>query len=344
MPMAVVAIFAGSSAAAAGSAPGVSLAATTAPIAGTAASTSLYGDTSVTTSNGVAWTLEVSWEQAVSGVPPVLGIGLMRTIPAGGTELHIWSFQVTAATLKFNAKTGVGKLNIGAQAKPVAKVDLAFKETSSKAATCASGSETVYSGTLKGKVSLVTGLAGGGTVGGSAVSFTAGTPEIIVDSSCSPAPANECLGLSGFVSDTDATSTFGAGFWGTEEGVALDSVDIESETALSAPAKATRLDAAEQAAAAPTYDSTTKVLSVTTSTSGFITGSATLSGGTVNTTTSTCSFGGKTYTRTATSDTNADYTSPAGKAISAKTSLSGTLTVPDSTGTASYEVVTSKVT
>jgi hypothetical protein len=305
---------------------------------------SLSGGTSVTTSDGVPWTLGVSWDG--SGATPILGIGLIRTISTGGTgyELHVWSFQVTAATLKFNATTGVGKLNIASQAKPVAKVDLKFKETSSTPATCASGSETIYSGTLNGKVSLVTGLTGGGTVGGSALNFTVGTPEIIVDSSCLPPPANECLGLSGFVSGTDTTSTLGAGFWGTIEGVTDDSVDIETQTALSAPANATRLDAAEQDAAAPTYDSKTKVLSVTTSTSGFVTGSATLSGGTTSTTTSTCSFGAKTYTLTATSDSDANYASPAGKAISAKTSLSGTMTVPDSTGVASYEIVTSKLT
>jgi hypothetical protein len=338
-PMVAAAVFAGSAVVGVLSAPGVSLA--------TTPSTLSLGNagTSVTTSNGMTWTLVVGWDQVIAGEAPSMSIGLERTVTAGGTgyEIHDWNFQPTTATLKFNATTGVGTLNTGTQTNPVAKVDLAFKATSNKAATCTTGSEKVYSGTLKGKLTLVTGLTGGGTVGGTSLSFTLATPDITVDSACVPPATNDCLASSAFISSTDVTSPLAGGLWGNFGGQSFAAVSVETETALKAPKDATRIDGAEVDAAAPKYDATTKVFSVTTSASGIVTGSATLSGGTVKKVKTTCSFGGKTYKVTASNDQDANYSSPAGKAITADTSLSGTLTVANATGTGDFDIETSKV-
>jgi hypothetical protein len=338
-PIVAVAVFAGGSVSAVLSAPGVSLA--------TTPSTLSLGDagTSVTTSNGMSWTLAVGWDQVISGETPTMSIILERTVTTGGTgyEIHDWNFQPTASTLKFNATTGVGTLNTGTQTNPVAKVDLAFKATSNKAATCTTGSEKVYSGTLKGKLTLVTGLTGGGTVGGTSLNFTVATPEITVDSGCVPPATNDCLATSAFISSTDLSTPIAGGLWGSFAGQSFASATVETQTTLTAPKGATRLDGAEVDAAAPKYNAKTKVFSVTTSTSGIVTGTATLSGGTVKKVKSTCSFGGKTYKLTETGDQNANYSSPAGKSISADTSLSGTMTVPNATGTGDYDIVTSKV-
>ncbi|MGD0085357.1 MAG: hypothetical protein ABSD78_19535 [Acidimicrobiales bacterium] len=193
--------------------------------------------TSVKTSNGVTWTLVVGWDQVESTEPPNLSVGLERTDSTGGTgyEFHDWSFVVTTATLKFDSTTGAGTLNSGTQASPIATVDLAFRATSSKKATCSSGSKTIYSGTLTGKVSLVTSLTGGGTVKDASPSFKTARPEITVDSSC-VVPTDDCTAELLFVSGTsDTTTPLASGLSETVSGKAIDYVGVIREKALSAP-------------------------------------------------------------------------------------------------------------
>lgn len=344
-PIAAVAIFAGSSVAAAASAPGVSQAATTrvSSPASAAPTMSLAGEATEKTSNGVSWTFIVGWDDS-GGSPAELELDLYRTVTTGGTgeELHLWSIPVTTTTLAFNATTGVGTLNVGTQASPLAKVDLAFKSTSNKKGTCTTGSETIYSGTLSGEASLVTGLTGGGTVGGTSVKFTVATPELTVDSACViPTVLNPCLASSSFISTLTVGKTIAAGLNESTEGKTGDLTELVRATDLTTPKGSMRIDAAAEDTGAATYDATTKVLSVTTTTSGFVTGSATLSGGKVTVEPpESCSFGGKKYTTTDTIDETATYASPAGKSIKAKTSLSGTLTAAKSSN-GYYDVETS---
>jgi len=336
--MAAIAIFAGSALAGVASAPAISLAATP--------TMSLGGAATSVTANSLTWMLLVSWNQIVSGETPTLVVGLQRTDTTGGTgeEGHYWYFDVTTSTLTFSAKTGTGTLNAGTQASPAATVKLSFKSTSNKKGTCTSGSETIYSGTLSGAVSLaLTGLTGGGTAGGTNLKFTMGTPQLTVDSACVPPVPSECAAALAFSSGNSAvTSPVAVGLSEKPSGKAIDFVGVERQTLFSSPKNAVRDDVADQEGAPAKYDSTTKVLSVTTSTSGLVTGSAKLSGGTPKTATTTCTVSKQKYKLRATSDQNAKYASPAGKSISAKTSLSGTLTAPASATTGIYDVITVK--
>jgi len=54
---------------------------------------------------------------------------------------------------------------------PLLQIDLSFSATKNAAVRCTSGSERIYTGTLKGKLLLATGLKRLGTVGSSAISF-----------------------------------------------------------------------------------------------------------------------------------------------------------------------------
>ena len=249
--------------------------------------------------------------------------------------------RVTPAVFQFNPKSGTATLNSGSQARPVAVVDLSFKATSKSKSACEIGSETIYDGTMKGSVSLVTGLEGGGTIGGKALSFRVHT-NVLVDSNCLPKTGvNECGTSSEFFSgNIPGLQVQAVGLSAKGPGYSFQGLSVSRRTNLSSPKGAVRADSAEQDAIRETYNTKTKVLSVTTGNTGFVTGSATLTGGSVQTTTSRCVLSGKRHIESNISDDNARYKSPPGKAISATTSLSGTLTVPASTKRGSYSVTT----
>jgi hypothetical protein len=273
----------------------------------------------------------------------VLNVSILRTDSTGGIghEEHLWEFRVADKTLKFNAKTGAGTLQTGTQTDAVAHIDLIFTATSRKKAACSSGKLTRYSGTLHGDLSLVTGLRGGGTVGNTDLRFTMGTPQVAVDANCLPPSSNACLPSSAFA----VKSPHGieaVGNFETVSGKRDDMVFIARETNLKAPKESFRADLAVEYTAPASYDATTKVFSVTTSKSGLLVGSATLSRGQVQTDKETCHFAGKKYTISIRTGDGANYASPPGHSITARMSLSGTMTAPAFTRAAYYEVVTVK--
>ncbi len=334
-------MLAGGSLAAVVSTPAVAMAAT-------ATTLSLDGATTVKTSNKVSWTMVVGWDRESVTAAPSMNIDLLHTYKTGGAglEMHDWSFSLSASTLKFNAATGVGTLSTGKQLNPVASATLTFKATSHHNGSCSKGSETIYVGSLSGKVSLVTGLKGGGTVGGT-LSFKLGKPELTLDHSCTVrvTPVNECTAGIIFASGSSSSTTpMADGYSETASGKAIDYVGVIRSTKLSAPKGAARLDMAEQDAPPATYNSTTKVLSVTTTTAGLIRGSATLSGGSwySYTNPTPCTYGGKSYKITDTGAAYAKYSSPAGKAISAKMAIGAVLSAPKSTKTGFYTITTVK--
>jgi hypothetical protein len=81
-----------------------------------------------------------------------------------------------------------------------------------------------------------------------------------------------------------------------DPGKNVHQVSVVRHTTLRAPKKAVRLDTADESVTPATYNSQKRVLSVTTSESGLVTGSATLSGGHVIIASGVCSYKGKTYT------------------------------------------------
>ena len=290
----------------------------------------------VSTENGVSWWLVVGWDNLAS--EPSLQVGLERLVssPSSGFEFHDWTFDVKSSTFTFNDKKGT--LDSGTEASPVASVDLAFKTTSSKAATCTSGSETIYDGTLSGTVSLVTGLKGGGTVSGT-YTFDVYTPEVVVDDGC-VVSVDECT--SELLADSGNTSG-PAVFAGTFSLVSTTEnfVGIGEETDLSSPSGATREDVVALLDKKGKVYATYTGSEVKMASTGIVSGSGTVSGGKPEKEPpETCKYDGKKYKLTEVVDDPADYS---GK-FSATPSIGTTLKAPASTKTGLYLVVTSKKT
>jgi hypothetical protein len=111
---------------------------------------------------------------------------------------------------------------------------------------------------------------------------------------------------------------------------------------LSAPTpKTTRTDLTTIKAKAPKFDKAAKTLSVSSSASGAVTGSATLSHAHVLfSETMTCALPGQTYTEHET-DYSATFASPAGKHFEARTILTGRIKVAGS-GSGTFSIVTLK--
>jgi hypothetical protein len=293
----------------------------------------------VETQNKVSWWLLVSWNNL--GAEPVLQVALERLIssPSSGFEFHDWSFDVASSSLSFNDKTGT--LDTGTQTNPVASLDLSFKTTSSKAATCSSGKETIYDGTLSGKASLVTGLKGGGTVSGT-YKFNVTTPYIAVDHGCVPPAPDEC-GAEVVAGSQSVSGPGPALFAGTFSDVstAEQVVGISEETKLSSPSDATRTDVAAMLNKTGKVYATYTGTEVKLASAGLVNGSGTVKGGKPDKEPpETCTYDSKSYKDTAVVDEPADYS---GK-FSATPSIGTAMTVPSSTKTAFYIVVTSKKT
>lgn len=314
--------------------------AATAPHRAPAATTLSLGNAAATvkTSNGQSWLMIVS----DSTLTDSLSAGIVRAVAGGtGAEEHVWNFGVTASTLTFSTSTGTGTLKAGSQTSPVATIDLTFKATSHQAASCSSGSETIYTGTLSGQAELVTGLTGGGTVGGTSVSFTGkgSAPRISVDSGCVPV-TDDCVAAKVFASGAAAGKPEAGGVTVPGPGKSYELVSVSRRVALSSPAGAYRDDVALVHVSPPSWDPKTHVLSVTTTSSGIVTGSATLSGGKATTMSLPCSYAGKSYTIKETENTTASYASPKGGTITGHTSLTGKLAAPAARSGATYIITT----
>jgi hypothetical protein len=287
------------------------------------------GGVTVKTHNNTSWLLSAVYNN--DGGTGSVGVQLTRTVSSGGTggEDVLWSFDsVSASDFKFTASTGVGSLDTGTALSPeVTSLDLSFKSTKTIKDTCTTGSETTYDGSVKGELVLVTGLTNGGTVGSKTLTFgSSPSPSVKVDSSCVTA-TNDCT--NGFIWVSAATASVEAdgGAAGFIRVATKPFVGVVDTAKLSKPADSERLDIAEVAAANPTYDTSTKTVSITSSSAGIITGSATISGGKVTSTSFPCSYAGKKYTGTELIDETGKYESPSGKSITAHMSLLGSVVV-----------------
>jgi hypothetical protein len=178
-------------------------------------------------------------------------------------------------------------------------------------------------------------------VGGTSVTFnTKGTtPTIFVDSDCVPA-VNTCVANIIFVSGGSSPAPAAVGFGDVVAGKKFAEVSVVHQVLLSTPSGAYREDEAVVDTSSPTWNAKTDTISVTTTSAGIVTGSATLTGGSPKKTTSPCSYAGKSYTVTSTSTATANYASAAGKAITGHTSLTGNLVAANSKGTGYYGVTT----
>ena len=181
--------------------------------------------------------------------------------------------------------------------------------------SCIAGTGTAYTGTLKGTVKIKTGFKSTGTLGGMSLSFAAPDTLDAISGCVPPAPC-----FSSWLGPHATISVFGDTFGGP--GDEKTTTQVARTTALSSTV--TRVDGAVMSTPKPKFSAGT--LDITTSSSGIITGSATLSGGTKEPTEKlACATpNGKTYTEHQTDYVDPAFKSPAG--ITAHTLLTGNLT------------------
>jgi hypothetical protein len=278
---------------------------------------------------GDTWDLSVGFDGSLgTGEPAQITISISRAAGTGQLEVHAWTFSVPDSVL--SASGGNATLNAGSETSPLASVDVTFASTSKKPETCSFGSGTTYTGTLKGTVKIKTGFTKTGTLGGGGLTFAA--PDTLVASDGCVVPTfceSSWLGPAGTVNAF--AETIGA------TGDERTTTEVAKSTKLSATV--TRVDGAVASTPKPTFSKGT--LHVTTSSSGVITGSATLSKGTKESLPpEPCvTPKGKKFTQQITDYLNASFTSPAG--IAAHTLLTGTLTSAK-TGTGFFGTATFK--
>jgi hypothetical protein len=296
----------------------------------------------VTVDKNSAWILTI---QYTSDSPAnIYGVGLTLGNSKGGTgaEVHGWSFALASKSgLTFNTSTGATTLNTTSTYSPVSTADVAFTAISKKPASCSKGSEIIYAGKLSGKVTLDTGLKPAGNITVSTFTAKGTTPTVTADFGCVPPVANDCLASIEAASTSSASGVRGAVIDGTVFGASVDDVSVFEETPLTSPKGASRTDAALLDKPTVTWTASKKTLAITASSSGEITGAATISGGKVTSEKPfTCTFDGKKYTDTIVDASGATWASSAGKELVGKMTLTPTLTATTKSTTASYEVET----
>jgi hypothetical protein len=273
------------------------------------------------------------------GGPAFNSVGFGISTPhLGGTESHGWGGHLGAGGLSVSS-AAVMKVSSGSSLSPVASLKLTFSPTSHKMvnADCISGSELVYTGTLKGSVSLATGLKGL-KLSGTHLSFK-GTNTLTVLQNCDLAPCT----LSSWSSSTNApgnAATAGGNSLAYPGRRAFSTAYVVTGVTVSKAKGIFRIDTFEVTdAKAPRFDRSSKSLSVTSS--GLVTGTATLAHGKPGSPIQhkTCKEDGKEYTETGSLYLKARY--QPSKPFEAHTILSGTVKV-NTHGTAEFQIVTIK--
>jgi len=305
--------------------------ASTAAPAGTKAPIVTYGFSSGTvtvSSHGHKWNLSLSLFGQPAFEAITIGIAAPR---GGGLEEHSWDLQAPHGSFSFHASTRKATLN--AKMAPVATVKLAFKGTSAAKESCASGHGTIYTGTLAGSVTLHTGFSSEPTLGGSHLTFQR-VNSLIVSSGCT-SPGLPCQTSSWNASSFTASgAVFADGVTVGSPRRPVHQADVERIVVLSSPKNAQRTDEAVMTIHAPKFNSARKSLSVTTSSRGIVTGSATIghSKAVHIADPFICQIGRARYTDHGIVYFSASYTSPGGKRLKAHILLGGTLAVPASGG------------
>jgi hypothetical protein len=276
------------------------------------------------------WTMSVDY--SADGSKNQLGIVLTRVVssPSLGAEQHTWDFPISTTS----ALTHSGSkwtLNTATKDAPVAKVDVVFAQTASKRVTCGTGSETIYTGTLTGTVTLNTELAAAKTLTVSKWTVKGTTPSITVDSSCVPKPSGACLTSASFLSGTSPLALGGSV---PEGGATLHGVAVVATVPVTQLKGTTRYDEALRTGVVISYNSLKHSVSVSTTTAGVVTGSGTAIGGKITSTTSSCTSGGKRHTETVVNASSASFSSPAGKQFVGHMTLTPNVSVPASSKSA----------
>ena len=288
------------------------------------------------TSGGHTWNLQLSLIGGSSGGPVITSVGIV-TPHLSGTEIHNWGMQMPGADFTVDKSTGAATINSHSDLSPVASLTLSYKPTSHTAGTCSSGSETDYTGTLTGSVTLTTGLKG---LKLSDAHATFSTPnKLQVDAACVPPLACSFASWGGGLGGAPSVPV-AAGIAAGTPGHLVHFTEVGRKVSLSAPAGATRDDGATVSGAAPVFNSKAKSLTVKGLASGAVTGAGVISGAKmVVPGTETCTLDGTTYTQTSTLYNEASWKSST--QFVAKTILTGTLKAPTA-GTGEFVNITLK--
>jgi hypothetical protein len=160
-----------------------------------------------------------------------------------------------------------------------------------------------------------------------------------VDNACVPPLACSFAAWGGGLGGAP-TAPIAAGITAGTPGHLVHFTNVNQKVSLSAPAGATRTDAADVKATAPVFNAKAKSLTVKGLASGAVTGAGVISGAKLVTPgTETCTLAGKTYTQTSTSYNEASWSSST--QFKASTILTGTLKVA-TTGSGEFDVITLK--
>lgn len=289
---------------------------------------------------GNTWLVTLHYSGSPLASISQLGFAVARE-EAKGQEFHSWSGEAVGATFKFNSTTGRATLNSGRSLSPVASFDVSFTPSKRSSMACSFGAkETVYTGTLKGSVHIVTGTKPVSiTLASAAASFTKGGATTLTVNPCLTAPP--CSGNSWSAPEIRTGLPFGtAGASGTGvyAGKSLRyTVAVTRETELSKVPSLIRDDGALSYVSAEKWDPATKTLTV--SASGIVTGSGVLTGGVgVSSVSEVCLIAGKKHAENYTAYI-ADAKLSKWKAFVGHTVLSGNLTA-SSKGKGGFDIYT----
>jgi hypothetical protein len=287
---------------------------------------------------GHKWSLTIAVE-ALGGGTGLNVIGFQISTPhLGGTESHGWGGQLPAADLSANS-AAVMTLNSRSSLSPVASLNLTFRPASHKTQTrdCVSGKDVVYTGTLKGSVRLDTGLKG---LKLSATHFAFGGHSMLtVNHDCVSSPCHVAFWDTSSGPPGAAPFAIGASIHGRTAVYA----GIQRTVTIPGVNRLGRSDRWTIPAKAPTFNKSSKSLSVTSTSAGLVTGAATLAhgkrSGSPLGTPRICYINGTKYTQTDTQYLDARY--EASRTFEAHTILNGTVSVKRS-GTGRFDIVTLK--
>ncbi len=291
---------------------------------------------------GHSWSLAVGVESLPLGSGTALNLMELgiNTPHLGGIENHTWGGQLGSGDMSVSS-AAVMTISSRSSLSPVASLNLtfrpAFRTTSTRG--CVTGKEIVYTGTLKGSVRLRTGLKGL-TLSAAHLSFGSRNTLTVI---------NNCVFSQCHFTFWDSTSSpgetaaFAAGTSSAVPGHSANAVIIQRAITLPGKNGLTRSDMWSITANAPVFKKSSKSLSVTSSSSGLITGAAVLShakpSGSPPGTSKICYLNGKKYAQTDTQYLDARY--EASRPFEAHTILNGTVTVKRS-GTGRFDIVTLK--
>ena len=169
-------------------APLVAVLATTPASAGTPVSVDLMtvGGASLRAA-GNTWLVTAHYSGYTEALGSDIGFAVERILPGNkGQEFHSWAASAVGSTFTFNATSGKATLNSGKSLSPAASLNLTFSPTKKVMTACSFGTrETVYTGTLKGSVHIVTGTRPVSiTLSSKAASFTKGGATTLTVDPC----------------------------------------------------------------------------------------------------------------------------------------------------------------